>query len=447
MNILYVAFEFAPLNRGGVYRSTGFAKWLNQFGINPILVTLDESSYKDVYGEYSTDAGIGKMIPENTVVIKVKTEKAQQKTGIRKFMSIYFSIHGNETKYWSKNFYAAVDEAIQKYKPAAIMATVPPFSVLPLAKTISEKYHLPLVLDFRDAWSQWKTVPYGSVFHYRRTVALEKKYLSAAAAVITTSQQTLDAFKHIHPDIPAQKFHCIMNGYEGGLTEWKPLNISHDLFTIGYVGSFYFNPTARAQMLKPWWKKRGHRMLQYIPHRQDWLYRSPYFFFKAIAALNKTFPAVGQKIKIKFAGKKQEWLPDMISSFGLDNQVELTGELAHEDSIKFQQQCDALLLTSAKQLNGKADYSIAGKTFEYFQAQRPVIGFVCNGAQKDLLSRSGTAVICDPDNIKDAVSTLNYFFNGTIRPVPDLNFLQTLSREKLTQQLAELIKETVQQHG
>src|SRR5437016_3915824 len=110
MNILYVAFEFAPLNRGGVYRSVGFTKWLTRFDINPIVITLDESSFKDVYGQYSTDAGIGKMIPGETVVIKVKAGKARQKTGIRKFTSIFFSIHGNETKYWIKNFYAAVDE-------------------------------------------------------------------------------------------------------------------------------------------------------------------------------------------------------------------------------------------------------------------------------------------------------------------------------------------------
>jgi glycosyltransferase involved in cell wall biosynthesis len=294
-------------------------------------------------------------------------------------------------------------------------------------------------LDFRDAWSQWRTVPYGTVFHYWKTLQLEGKYLRDADAIIATSGQTLDDFKKLHREIPVAKFHYIPNGYNGPLHSWQPIDRDKPEFTIGYVGSFYFTYEARAQMLQPWWRKKGHRMLQYIPHKQDWLYRSPYFFFKALRQLNISHPDLGKKIRVKFAGKKAPWLADMITSFGLEEQVTLIGEIPHRQSLLFQQECDALLITSAKQLGGK-DYSIAGKTFEYLQMQRPVISFACEGAQKSLLKDAGTALLCDPDNTDQAAEDLAGLFESRILLQPDHAFLQTLSRQFLTNQLADIIK-------
>jgi glycosyltransferase involved in cell wall biosynthesis len=442
INILFIAFEFPPLNRGGVYRPLAFAKYLPQSGVNPIVITLDKNSYPNVFDNYSCDESLGKEVLENATIVPVSAEKGEALTGWKEFTSIYFSLHGNETKHWELAFYSVIDKAVTQYSPKAIFATVPPFSILPLAGRIAKKYNLPLILDFRDAWSQWRTVPYGTVFHYWKTLQLERKYLRNADAIIATSGQTLDDFKRLHKNVPASKFHYIPNGYNGTLQDWKPIDSEKKEFTIGYVGSFYFTFEARQQMLQPWWRKKGHRMLQYIPHKQDWLYRSPYFFFKALQQLDSSNPVLGRKIRVIFAGKKAPWLADMIKSFGLEDQVSLIGEIPHQRSLLFQRECDALLITSAKQLGGR-DYSIAGKTFEYLQMQRPVIAFACEGAQKDLLKASGTAILCDPDDTDKAVSDLTNLFEGRIRLQPDQTFLKTISRQYLTNQLAGIIKNQI----
>lgn len=439
INILFIAFEFPPLNRGGVHRPLAFVRYLPENGINPIVITLDNACYKDVFDSFGYDEGLGKEVISKTTMVPVPADKAPAYSRIKQFTSIYFSIHGNETKYWEQHFYNAVEKAIAAYKPKAIFATVPPFSLLPLVDSISKKYKIPVVLDFRDAWSQWRTLPYGTIMHYWRTLQFEKKYLKNAKAIVATSKQTLDDFKSLHPQVPANKFHYIPNGYNGALQTWQPVVPDKDEWTIGYVGSFYFTPDAREQMLKPWYKKRGHRMLQYIPQKQDWQYRSPYFFFQALQQLNAESPDLGKKIKVKFAGKKPAWLIEMIKSFGLEQQVTLIGEVSHEESLRFQQQCDALLITSAKQLGGR-DYSIAGKTFEYLQMQRPIIAFVCDGAQKDLLSDAGTALICDPDRSAEAVKQMRQLFEGKLLLQPDYKFLKSLSRETLTAQLANVIR-------
>lgn len=441
INVLFIAFEFPPLNRGGVHRPLAFVQYLSKFDIRPIVITLDPASFEDVYDTYGYDELLGKHIRDRSDIINVKVDKPIKLSAIQNFMAIYFSIHGNETKYWKNNFYTTIEKLVQQENLQAIFATVPPFSVLPLVSKIAKKYQLPLVLDFRDAWSQWRMVPYGSIFHYWKTLEMEKKYLATAEAVIATSQQTLCDFKKLYPAIPETKYHYIPNGYMGNLNNWEPIDSNQETFTIGYVGSFYYSPDARQQMLSPWWKKKRHRIFQYIPNRQDWLYRSPFFFFKALQQFISLYPSLGKKVKVKFVGKKQEWLPSMIKVFALDEHVEIVGELPHRESLLFQQQCDALLITSAKQINGR-DYSIAGKTFEYLKMQKPVIAFVCEGAQKDILSEAGTALICNPDDTENAVLKLHDLFTGEIQLMPNLAFLKNLSREALTGQLADIIKKT-----
>lgn len=439
-NILFIAFEFPPFKSGGIYRSIAFTKYLPEFQINPIVLTLAESSYNDVYGKCSIDEDLKNNLSENTVIIEVGTDKPNNTRGYSKFISIYFNIHGNEVNYWKNNFYHEMKKAVEIYQPCAIFATVPPFSVLPLVTKIAKQLKLPLILDFRDAWSQWCLMPYGTIFHYWKTVLMERKYFKMADAIIATSLATISDFKKLHPKIQDSKFHYIPNGYDGVIHKWQPIDTKKEIYTIGYVGSFYYAPDGSSQMLKPWWKKRGHRMLQYVPHRQDWLYRSPYFFFRAMKQLNFEFPFLAKKIRIKFAGKKHGWVSDMIKEFALQDQVELMGELSHNESILFQENCDALLITSAKQHKGK-DYSIAGKTFEYLQMQKPIIAFVCEGAQKDILLSTGTALLCDPDNTNEAVIQLHDLFTGKSELRPENNFIKSLSRIILTKKLAELIKQ------
>jgi glycosyltransferase involved in cell wall biosynthesis len=443
INILFIAFEFAPLNRGGIYRPLSFAKYLPVYGINPILITLAATSFESVYGSTTIDLSLKSKIPDDLQVVEVETEKSEPVSGLSNFCKIYFSIHGNETDHWEYHFMSTAQILIRQYKPQLILTTIPPFSVLPLVSRLARISNLPLILDFRDAWSQWRATPYGTILHYWLTLYYEKKYLKQAKALITTSKQTLTDFKRNHPEIEPSKFHYIPNGFEGNLQEWKQLDTNKEAWTIGYVGSFYYSPEARKQMLSPWWKKKGHRMLQYIPHRQDWLYRSPYFFFKIIAYLKEKHPETAARLRIKLAGRKEPWLEDMVAAYGLQDQVEHLGQMSHAQSIAFQATCDMLLITSAKQLDGSSDYSIAGKTFEYFQQMRPILAFVCKGAQKEILIEAGSALICDPDDLEKSVGAILGLLNGITSLKPNIPFLESLSRPALTSALAGVIETVI----
>jgi len=440
INILFLAFEFPPLNRGGVHRSLAFVNHLPEFGIRPVVITLDPASYPDVFDEYSSDELLGSEVRDKSTVINLRSEKTKAKGRIGQFISIYFSIHGQEVNNWEQNYFAALPSIMAKYNPKIVLATLPPFSMLPVALKTAENYRLPLMLDFRDAWSQWRTLPFGTRIHYQLNLMLERKYLQKAQAIIATSLQTLNDFRKLHPKIQGSKFHYIPNGYEGNPDPWTPPDLNKQTIKIGYVGSFYYSVEARKQMLAPWWKKRGHRKLQYMPKKQDWLYRSPFFFFKTLQWIQKNAPKLFERIRVEFVGKKPAWLEDMIIEMNLNDVVVLLGERSHEEAIRFQRDCDMLLITSAKMLGGR-DYSVAGKTFEYIQTQKPILSFACEGAQKDLLEKTGIALICNPDDLEETAKKIIRFVAGEIILSPDQAFISSLSRKRLCGELAHIINE------
>jgi len=447
VNILFLAFEFPPRNAAGVYRSLAFTKYLPQNGINPLILTLDPDNYGDMYQSFSIDPDLGREVLEQRRIYRIKTSYKKKKNHLAQFVEVFFSIHGNETKLWEENVFAILDQVINEYRPSAIYATLPPFGSLPLALKISRKYNLALIYDFRDAWSQWTMTPYGTFGHYIRTLQLERKYLKAADAILATSKQIFEDFKRLHPSVSTDKYHYIPNGYEGELNKWKGIEVNKDTILIGYVGSFYYSTAGRADMMKKWWQRKGHRMLQYLPVKQDWLYKTPYFFFKALSELIKTNPEIAAKIKVQFAGKKEEWLDEMIKEFGLEKHAEHIGELTHNDSLSFQESCDILLLTSAKYIDGRKDYMIALKTFEYFQQQKPILAFVNEGALKDILIESNMALICDPDNSEASMKKMADLLKGKIQLKPDVDFIKSLSRDKQTKQLADIITNTIKERS
>lgn len=439
-NILFIAYEFPPLNSGGVHRSLAFVKYLKQFNINPIVITLSKESYPNVFEKYSTDEQLGTDVLDSTEVIEIgsKNINSLHQSRFKNFVDIYFNIMGKEANGWEEEFKIKMPEIISAYKPMAVFVTLPPFSILKLAVWVSKSYKIRLISDFRDAWSQWRLAPYGSYLHYLATLKAERKYFKYSDVILATSNQTLSDFKRLHPGIDAKKFHLITNGFDDEINNWKIDLPEKDNYVIGYVGSFYYDKTATEMMLLPWRKKKFHRKLQYISQKQDWLYRSPYFFFKALQILFAKHPQYAKRISIKFAGQKPDWLNDMIKDFGLEKNIELLGVLSHSDSINFQGSCDALLITSSKVIGG-SDYSIAGKTFEYFKIQKPIIAFVSEGAQKEILEQSGTAIICDPDAAENAAENMLKLFEHKIKLIPDQNFLTGLSRKKLTEKLAVII--------
>ena len=433
--------EFAPVNTTGNFRSLKFIKYLREFNIEPIVVTFKEAEGAEYFSS-KIDPGLLSDIPEGTSIYRVHCEDGTRFYGSRlqSFLTIYFSIKDSFARRWRKFLLPELDEIIKRHQPKMIITSLPPYSAGMLTVEVSRKYKLPMIVDMRDLYARWGNNPFGSIIHYWLTYRDEKKIFSHAVSIIGVTPQLLQIFKSSHPSISPLKFHLIPNGFDvmNDLLPDFSFAGKKGKVVIGYVGSFYYQPESREQIFKPWWKKRGHKMLTYTPVKEDWLYRSPYFFLKAISILFQDQPQYRKIVSIEFVGRIPDWLHAMVKEFKLVSSVTLHGFVSHEEASNIQRNFDVMLATSEKVLE-EEHYSLPSKIFDYVVQSKPILGFVTNGIQKDFILESGAGIICDPDQPEEAARQIQSLLESGMHFTLNNQYLQTFKRRNLTQKLANLI--------
>ncbi len=402
-------------------------------------MSLSPEYYKDVYHKYNIDETLIEDLDVKNKIFYIKSDNVLNRysSKLKAFINIYFDLkRGGEAKAWSKYFFATLKTIVLEYKPKAIFVTAPPFSIISLAIKASKIYKLPLIIDMRDAFSFWITQPYGSYLHFLITKRIEKKWFNSAQKVIGVTPQLINDFNRAN--VYKNKFVLINNGFDNEIKIKSKIYIRpNKKLIIGYVGSFYYSPQSRNKIFTKWRKRNPKHYINFLPRKEDWLYRSPYFVFKTISYLFKNKAELKEKILLKFVGIKPYWFDDMVNSFGLENNVSHLSWLSNKKAIEFQNSCDALLSTSAKIIDGE-DYCIAGKTYEYITMNKPIIAFVAEGAQKQFIEKTGLGIICNPDNIEESANILKNVLDNGITLNSNIDFIKKYHRKNLTKQLSEI---------
>jgi glycosyltransferase involved in cell wall biosynthesis len=339
--------------------------------------------------------------------------------------------------------FETLDRIVEERRPDVILATAPPFGVAVLARAAARRYRLPWVADWRDPWTMWRMTPLPSYAHYVYIKAQERAALREANVSVATSHVTCEDWQRTFPAADPRRLVTVYNGYDRAAA--PPARMSGPTRTIAHIGHFYYDPQARDALLSPRRARPLHRWMFYTPRREDWLYRSPYFFLLGLRRFADQHPALASRIRVKFAGTVPDWLPAMLRDTGTESLVELLGWVEHKDAVALAKTADALLLTSAKVIGGR-DYSVAGKLFEYIGARRPVLGVLTDGAMRDLLAESGLGLLADPDDT-DAVATTIASVALADRPAalvrPNESFVASCDRRETARQMADLLRRAV----
>jgi glycosyltransferase involved in cell wall biosynthesis len=435
-NLLLIALEFPPIQAAGSFRPLRFVTHLPKLGIRPIVVTLDPMQLADgkvhvlnraLAAKVPSDTPIylldvAAIEPDRPSASKAATESIR---GVRcgSFEELFARLNATH----------AID---------AIWATCPPFNVAGLALAARAVFAKPLIVDMRDAWSQWGSAPFRTWLHYRRVRRDEVELMNAADAVVCVTPQLAQMQWQLTRK-PPHHFHWIPNAYDFERPPPCQLHLApgNARLRISYVGQFYFSTLHEdADGIIPWYKKKPHRWLHYYATRQRWIYRTPYFFFRAWACLRETNPALGNRLEFHYVGQLPDWLPGMADTFGLGQLCTWHGFKSKQEAQDILEGSDALLSTSIKVLGGE-DYCLASKTFDYIAAGRPVLGFVCPGTQRDFLVRSSISVLFDPDDAEGSARQLGALIeNGVTRKV-DLEYLEAYSGQSTTRQLAAIVRQ------
>lgn len=440
-NVLFFAYEFPPVQTTGSIRPLKFVKYIREFGYNPIIITTDYDSGLRTFKTAKIDNGLLGEIENDITIIRIPSEDYDvfYSNKFKSFIHHYFSVSDHIKYHWGINIHKHIGSIIKEYQPILIYATAPPFGVATIAATISKKYHLPLVMDMRDHWSLWGTSAYISWFHYYFTHLEEKKVFSTASAIISVTEQVIDDFKRSHPTIEKSKFHVIPNGFENNGIDFNiPIlvnNKNKNKIIIGYMGEFYYSPEAHDTIFKKWYKKKIHRIFQYIPRKEDYKYRSPYYFFKALKGLLDEQPTLKNIIEFHYIGGEKDWLNKMVDEFDLTANFVPHGKVNYEKSKELALNFDYCLSTSLKIEKGE-DYALASKTFDYLTIGKPILGFVCDGSQNNFLKECGVAYVFNPDETEENIKKLIKLLTTKNELKYNVDFLKNYERRKNAHKLS-----------
>lgn len=442
--LLFVAIEFAPINTTGNYRSLKFVKYLRDFNIDTTVVTLTVDSALSTFGN-NLDEKLLDEVPKEVEIIRFPLKTIPKFILSNKFLNylrIYFRVDDGISKRWLSNgLERKIDLLVKEKKPDIMYITLPPFSTYRIGK-LAKKYKLPLIVDMRDAWSNWCISPWQTRLHHYLAYKKEKEILTNASIIVTTTKQIAKQFLATHKELNKDSIKVITNGYDYSKEINSVIRVgdlsNKKCIKIGYIGSFYYNRKAHDDKSKKWWQRSPRKLLQYTPVDEDWSYRTPLYFFMTLHQVFKMNPELKSRVIFELIGNIPDWFHEMVTKYELKNNVITHGFLSSEKVKYVSNDFDFFLATSEKMIGGEQVF-LPSKLFDYISLEKPILGFVTEGVQKEFLEKSGAGIIFDPDKLYDSAEKLKKVLEGNVNLSLSKNYLNSYSRKNITKQLAEII--------
>ncbi|MFY7913424.1 MAG: glycosyltransferase [Rubrivivax sp.] len=257
------------------------------------------------------------------------------------------------------NALQTAEAAIQRLSaspPSVVLASGPPFYSFVAALFVARHFSVPLVLDYRDEWSE---CPFDFVVKHRSNRAWETRCLKAAAAVLFTTQSHLDHQLHHFPALSRSRCHLVPNGWE-----------ADDFAAIEQAGTQYLQ-TAGQISIAHVGTLAGHTPIK------------P--FLSTMDALLRTHKPDHNAIKLKFVGRRTPEVDQALASFPHKAAMDLIDHLPKRQANQLMRTADVQLLIASKDL----ERYLPGKLFDYLAARRPILVFGADGEASKLVESLG----------------------------------------------------------
>lgn len=390
--VLFIAYDFPPCSDiGGSLRSEKFVKYLPRFGWQASVLCLSRH-----------DPQVGKRYPCVHRIPSLTPWSRPYKI----------------TPYgWLPPLYLYGRRKLNRNEYDLIYVSCPPFPQTIVASRLKRLADIPLVIDFRDAWSLDPYVGEGSrlnkVLHKTLFPAVEKKVLTDVDYLIVNTPSALEAYLEKYPALVG----CVTmipNGYdEEDFVDYRPCASKRQM-TLLYCGRFGVGG------------------------------RNPISLLKALSQLvEENLP-----VCLRIIGAHGSWLSNMVAKLGLRDHVRLAGQIIHNKAIQAMADCDVMVLYQER---SKAQVTpIAGKTYEYLRAGKAILAIAPPGDNLSIIRqyapRHETAVDHDVSSIVKAIRVLHHDWEqGTLASYvpPPIGYLEQYSRLALTARLASLFDDLI----
>jgi hypothetical protein len=441
--VLIIAYHFPPDAGIGAVRPAKFAKYLPEFGWEPIVYTLkkeyyeacDHSKLEEFLGTtrifrvkpipgplqlYSRIFSSNHRVQTQSGFSQDTEKKEQTETGssIKKVLSSLLRVP-EDKQGWILNIVKDCYRIVKKHRIDVFLTSGPPMSSHLGGALLKKLTGAIWVADFRDPWWGslcWMGSQFRSHFSDSLTKRLEASVVKNADLVISTAPTLTEYFRTLLPVNQQAKCVTITNGFDendfAGIEQGsQPLSTTR--IRIIHAGSLYAG-------------------------------RNPEPFFAALHNLIHRGELIREDMEIEFIGSRNEYngisLTELIRKHDLSKMVTLSDSIPHRACLERLMGSHGLLLFAQ-------DFAeqIPAKIFEYMRVDRPLFALVTDGDAKRILEFFPNAFMADPHvagHVEEKLlQMIKAIKGGNDRLSQEKKGYIQFDRKELTRELAGLLNQ------
>ncbi|MCU0387895.1 MAG: hypothetical protein MUE71_04755 [Chitinophagaceae bacterium] len=425
--VLIITYYWPPCGGIGVLRCLKFAKYLRQFGWEPVIFTAENAHYPSI------DHSNNKDIPEGITILKQKIwepyhiykfitgQKAdanvnnvfyasEKKPGILHNLSVWIRSNffiPDARSLWIKPSVKFLLNYLKENPVDAIISNGPPHSNTRIATLVKKATGIPWLADFQDPWSQvdyfamLKLTGWGRKKHLR----MEQEVFRHANAISIVSP----TWKGDLESIGAKNVQLLPWGFDAEDFEGlQPLQ--NPGFTITHTGILGSD-------------------------------RDPVELWEAINTFSKKQPGFLQELTLQLVGLVDTTVKESCEKWNLLTNVKLTGGVDRKTALAYTKGSSILLLVLNRQDN--AEGRIPGKFFEYLASGRPIMAIGPeNSDVARIMEESGAGYYCPfgkPEACLMAIEKLYDHYNNSTLTGAKPEQISRYSNQFVTGKVAEIL--------
>jgi len=353
--VLIITYYWPPAGGISVIRPLKLAKYLRNFGWEPVICTAQNPHYS-----FEDDKAVLD-IPKGLEIIKVPIiepyEVYKSLTGQKNKSDLVDVIQNvpkrtffHRLSIWVRGNFFIPDARCLWIKPVikelstyltdnpvdAIITTGPPHSVNRVGYLLKNKFNFPWVADFQDPWTQvdyYKHFKISNWAHKRHRKMENQVFDNADLITIVSDSWKKDLIK-----IGAKEIDVIPLGYDPD--DFMDSVDLDTFFSVSHLGLLGID-------------------------------RNPSVLLKVIQDLCNEDSYFASHFRLQLVGKVNNELQNLIVDLKISEQVIFRGQVGRSEALKLMQSSHILLLllNKADNVSGR----IPGKVFEYIGAKRPIL--------------------------------------------------------------------------
>lgn len=381
--VLIITYYWPPSGGAGVQRWLKFAKYLPQYGWEPVIYTPENPDFaiedKSLMKDVAPDLKVLKSkIWEPYELYKMLIGKKGQKVNVSfaegskkqgKIHKLALALRGNllipdPRCFWIKPSVRILKKYVKENPVDAIITTGPPHSMHIIGRKLHLATGIPWLADFRDPWTnidfykELNLTWIADKLHHRA----ERKVLQQADCVVSVTPTWCGELE----ELAGRKVNLIHNGYDEDDVV-KTNDSVQDGFSIVHIGSI--NAA-----------------------------RNPKVLWKALSELVSEHNDLANELKIRFVGNVEPVVLNSLEDLNLGRFVDKVGYLPHAGAIAFQQTSPVLLLLINNTPNAKG--ILTGKFYEYMASERPILVIGPKDSDvEDLVNETQCGVLVDFEDV------------------------------------------------